>query len=1228
MAHAKKEFIKENWLMEDFTFCQVIDEDKDDRPFEQEPLLDLEEGVGSSSSSSSSSNHNAGTGPIEAEAELQTEPMPVRRRGPSAPPVWSPVAPPLPKLPGGTAFPPGAMWCGACDDEAGETSSDTDSFSSRSGATTKGGALPTENGNGGEDRALLETAFRLAPAERRGDLSAAGGETSEAALRRAFESSSLVLRSLLSAIPGVRSVRVPPSGSADPDEIFVGHDASVHAESMRHALEKAGYFASVPVTRTVAATGTATGTATATTTTTAASNGDARAATAPGRALTKAEEFCWVRSSFDVEGVCCASEIPAIRKIVKPLKGVAVVNVNLTTKVVYIQHNCKVIHAPAIAKTLTGQGFPARIVRDGASSVRFATGNRNTGVNVNSTGSGTHTENGTASPSNDAAVAEFLDRIGKSNYVESTLALGGLTRRHQVRAIETAVSKAFLRFQVRAVYPSAVSETIKVEHDPNLVSAREIRDFLEEHAGNSNHRKRDGSPPFPLGARISLDGGEAGLYLPSEDEDPNGPASLPEGGCLARMKSHHANVWLSGVFWILSMVGILGTMDRFKYFGLASVFFGLPPILVKAYRTLRRRQFDANCMMVTAALGALLLGEFDEAASVSFLFAVSEFLEARAARKARRALGEICALRPDHANAIHPVSKEIVVVPADRLPPGSTISVRTGDKIAADGIVVEGSTSVDESSLTGESTPVHKTVGDEVSGGTINIGQTQLVVRTKTTAEDSAVSRLIRLVEEAQSNRSPTEMMVDSFARSYTPFVVGAAAIMCTIPWYFGTETGRMWTLRGLIIVVIACPCALTISTPVTYAAGLAATAKRGVIVKGGAKLEAMGSVDRVVFDKTGTLTRGQFSVTHLEVVGRSRTRRQMLELLSLVQDRASHPIAASLVRAAKSEGVRTPKQTAVSDHKILKGEGITARVDGKLQVYVGNQRLFERLGMLRGLSSEDKDAIEEWDDTGGTVGFIGIENDGIIGMFCAKDSVREEAGDALDELKEALIETYMCTGDSDTTARAVSKEVGIPGHRVQSRLLPEDKLRFVEGLRRPEPSKFGLCRKKKYVLFCGDGVNDAPALAAVDIGVSMGEGAAMALEMSDVTLMDSNLTKLPYVIKMGQRVLKTVKENIVISFAAKFAVVSLTLAGKMTLLYAIASDVGIMLLVTLNGMKLLPNDRFDLVPPKQSRRRGGTIASRLAKLKGLGKNAGFELVSMNNTDDEPPEDLRVAGIV
>jgi Zn2+/Cd2+-exporting ATPase len=609
----------------------------------------------------------------------------------------------------------------------------------------------------------------------------------------------------------------------------------------------------------------------------------------------------------------------------------------------------------------------------------------------------------------------------------------------------------------------------------------------------------------------------------------------------------------------------------FKYFGLFSVFFGLPPVARKAWRTIRRRQFDSNCMMVTAALGALALQEYDEAASVSFLFSVSEFLEARSTSKARKALKAIVQLRPDHASVIHPATKEISIIPASQVPVGSLISVRTGDKIAADGVVVEGVSTLDESSLTGESKPIMKQKGDAVSGGTINVGTTQLVVKTTSSVEDSVVSRLIKIVEDAQSSRSLTEKMIDKFAKSYTPFVVCMAGIMCTIPWLWGAEIGRYWTLNGLIIIVIACPCSLTISTPVTYAAGLAATAQRGIIVKGGAHLEALGAVVHVVMDKTGTITHGQFRVDHLKEIGTARTRKEMLELLALMEAPSSHPLSETLVRAARKEGVSMPKDAHVALHTILKGEGVTAQVNGK-QVYVGNKRLFERIQMYDDLPMSDRNMSMQWADNGATVGFIGVEGEGIIGTFSMVDTIREEAFDTIQALRRNNINVVMLTGDGNGAAHAVAKQVGIPPSSVHSQLLPEDKLHFVGSLITPESSGCGPWKSKSKVLFIGDGINDTPALAVADVGVSMGDGAAaLAMEVSDVTLMDSNLSKLLYVITMGSKVVSTIQENIAISLLSKLLVVGLTFAGKMSLFGAIASDVGVMLIVTLNGMKLLP---------------------------------------------------------
>lgn len=317
-----------------------------------------------------------------------------------------------------------------------------------------------------------------------------------------------------------------------------------------------------------------------------------------------------------------------------------------------------------------------------------------------------------------------------------------------------------------------------------------------------------------------------------------------------------ANVVISGLFWLMSMLPPFlphsGKWQSFKYAGLVSVAFGLPPVVQRARETLRqRRGIDANCMMLTAALGALALREFGEAASVAFLFSVGHYLESRTTSTANRALMEIINLRQEQASLIDPVSKEVSVVPAERVLAGSLISVRVGERIGVDGTVLEGASTVDQSSLTGESIPVGKAVGDTVLGGSINSGPSVLVVKAMKDANDSAISKLIRLVEEAQARRSPKEKMIDRFSKIYTPITLALAGIMSTVPWLFGKELGRRWTLNGLIFVLLACPCALLISTPVTYTSGLAAMARHGVVVKGGETLETLGKVDTVLLDKT-----------------------------------------------------------------------------------------------------------------------------------------------------------------------------------------------------------------------------------------------------------------------------------------------------------------------------------------------------------------------------------------
>lgn len=512
--------------------------------------------------------------------------------------------------------------------------------------------------------------------------------------------------------------------------------------------------------------------------------------------------------------------------------------------------------------------------------------------------------------------------------------------------------------------------------------------------------------------------------------------------------------------------------------------------------------------------------------------------------------------------------------------------------------------------MTGESRPIFKGPKATVSGGTVNTGLRQLVVRTTSTSDDSAVARLIRLVEEAQSNRSETEKAIDEFAKFYTPLVLFVALLMCTIPWAYGVETGKKWTHNGLVLIVVACPCALIISTPVSYVAGLAAAAQRGILIKGGAYLEALGQVRHICFDKTGTLTTGEFCLLHLDIVGESLTRHQVLEYLLLMEERAAHPVAQAIMTAARNENVSIPKEMILEKHTILAGEGVTGVINGK-DVFVGNERLFERLGLLVEMPKHVAEKVVSWKRLGGTIGFIAIQESGIVGAYCAADAVRPEAAEVVQKFLKRGIALHMLTGDNDEAAKSVGAQLGWHSDsrsEIYAKLLPADKLKFVEEL---AASKSHSCFRKHIVLFCGDGVNDAPvsfhsvplafslceqtsrspivvltfpliskALAAAHVGVAMGSGAVVAMETAHVTLLDTSLHKLDFAQQIGRRVLRKIAENVAFSIAIKLAVLVWAVTGTPSLWFAIGSDVGSMLLVTLNSMLLLPK-RSEATPPK-----------------------------------------------
>jgi cation transport ATPase len=497
-----------------------------------------------------------------------------------------------------------------------------------------------------------------------------------------------------------------------------------------------------------------------------------------------------VQSKVYVKHICCASEIPMINNIVLPLRGVKKTKVNTMTKIVYVTHDPQVLSAESVVDALNRANFGAKLELDGA---------------VNTT---RHTN------PNETSIS--LESHKKSNvkFVESTFLVSSLFDDVVILELKKVISNHFSKDHVSHIEAHILSRTVKVDHNPYLVKVETIKNLLTDSG---------------LDLSIHTDGFKEGIWAIKTDDD--------------ELENHKPklqwHVALSGIFWVISLLYMIGgNWHYLEYLALVSVALGIPKIALKAIATLRRFQFDTNCMMLFATLGAIALQDYTEAAAVAFLFSLSEWLESLSTARARNALSSIAKLRPERARVKDEATNTFLIIPASSVPIGSIVSVPTGDKVPCDGVIVGGTSVMDESSLTGESRPIKKTIGDAVSGGTINSGKTQLIVKTTSLADDSAVARLIHLVEEAQTNRSPTEQLIDEFAKRYTPVVVLAALSMCSFPWIISPETGREWTQLGLITIVIACPCALIISTPITYVAGIAAAAQRGIVVKGGVHLE------------------------------------------------------------------------------------------------------------------------------------------------------------------------------------------------------------------------------------------------------------------------------------------------------------------------------------------------------------------------------------------------------
>ncbi|MEQ1575704.1 MAG: cation-translocating P-type ATPase, partial [Vicinamibacterales bacterium] len=572
----------------------------------------------------------------------------------------------------------------------------------------------------------------------------------------------------------------------------------------------------------------------------------------------------------------------------------------------------------------------------------------------------------------------------------------------------------------------------------------------------------------------------------------------------------------------------------------------------RAAVAIRARALDINVLMVLAALGAIVLGDTLEAASVVFLFAVAQWLEVRTMNRARQAIRALIDLAPREA-LVRRGGRDLRLS-VEEIAVGEHMVIRPGEKIPLDGVVLAGHSDVNEASITGESLPMDKVAGAEVFAGTIN-GRGTLDVRVSRLGRDTRLAHIVHLVERAQAQRAPVQTFVDRFAGIYTPVVVLLALCVGLLPWLSGMEDPAAWAYRALVLLVIACPCALVISTPVSIVAALSAAARNGVLIKGGAHLERLAAVRVVAFDKTGTLTRGELRVTDVLVLSPETGPGEPEELLryaAAVESRSAHPVAAAISAHAHAAGIVVPAATAFMSMPGLGAEGV---VEG-LRVVVGNEALFESRGLS--LAGAD-DWISGLGRKGKSLVFVAVE-DVTRGAIAVADRPRETAREAIELLRaQGIRKVVMLTGDNADSARSVAAQVGVDEYHAG--LLPERKHAIVASLR----------ARGDVVLMVGDGVNDAPALAVADVGAAMGAAASdAALEAADVALMSDELLRLPYAIRLARATLRNVRTNVAISLVLKLAFLALAVTGSATLWAAVLADTGATLVVVANALRLL----------------------------------------------------------
>ena len=687
---------------------------------------------------------------------------------------------------------------------------------------------------------------------------------------------------------------------------------------------------------------------------------------------------------------------------------------------------------------------------------------------------------------------------------------------------------------VEEVVPDVVAQRIRVTYRPEEVSRDRLRDAVVEL----------GYDPGPDPDAIADD---------EAVEAPSGFRSLP----LPPVPLH---VLLGGLFWAGTIAAALAGWPTLLTGALAAATVAAAGryVFPRALAAGRSGVLDMHVLMAVAATGALIIGEYVEAGAVLFLFAVAQELERRTLARARREVRSLMELAPVEATVLRHGHQ--VRVPVEAVRVGETVLVRPGERIPLDGTVTSGVSGVDASAITGESIPETRLPGDTVYAGSVN-GEGALEIRCDLPAEESAVHRILRSIEEARARKSPTEAFVDRFARVYTPLVLLGALLLAVAPPLAGMGAWLEWGYRALVLVVVACPCALVISTPVTVVSALTGAGRKGILVKSGLHLESLGRIRTVALDKTGTLTRGTPRIEAV-VPWNGTDSRTLLTLAAAAESRSEHPIARAVMERAEEEGFRIPDRVEVRSHA---GRGAEARVQDR-RVVLGSPRFFRELGILDG----EEERIREAEEGRGTAVLVAWSEPGkdelrVRGALLVSDAVREEAADLIRSLRRAGIRHIVClSGDRqpavDRMAAALD-EMGAPLDEAIGGLLPEEKVERLRSLR----EEWGP------ILMVGDGVNDAPGLAAADVGVAMGRsGTDLAMDAADVALMEDDLGRLPGAFRLGRKSAGIIRANIALALGAKLAFIVLGTVGLATLWMAVVADMGASLAVILNGLRAL----------------------------------------------------------